>query len=126
MRNTHHSSKTLRGAPACAGSGIPDQRPSGNLTCPVCGRSGFSATATLKLGTHLHADDIANTTSFGTPTVATTVTEITFTSDQHDAIKAFIDGHDKDTYAAMLATGVEAGQGAGGYVAYARKQGWSA
>ncbi len=130
--STHHASKTFRGAPACAGSGAanPVSDADGwNYTCPVCKRTGFSLTNNTKvLGTHLHADDLASptaTTGGNTHRTVRTIDQITFTPEQHEAIKAFVTDNSVDTYRAMLDTGVEVGHGSNGYVGYAREQGWS-
>lgn len=56
-----HETKTYRGRPACAGSGTVPVSVSGygNALCPGCGRNDISTTATGKVGTHIHAMDLA-------------------------------------------------------------------
>lgn len=126
-----HATKTYMGRPACAGSGAPN----GDDPCPVCGRSGFSPTALGKVNTHIHNDDLASRQSISWKAqknishargvAAARKNQTTFTTEQHNAIKAFADDNSKETYTAMLDTGVEAGHGSNGYIGYARKQGWT-
>ena len=53
--NKHHSNRTFRNRPACAGS---VEAPAVNGSCSVCGRDDLSRTATGMVSTHIHADDL--------------------------------------------------------------------
>lgn len=120
--DTHHATKTYRGAAACSGSGAPNAPKSdvwGNLKCTVCGRTGFSPTAKGLMNTHLHSDDLASTTAKGTTPAVKEITPHTFTLSQHAAIRAFSFDPSTETYAALQATGAK------DYTRYAREMGWA-
>lgn len=121
--DTHHATKTYKNRPACAGSGMdnPTKGAWGNVNCSVCGRTGFSPTAKGLVGTHLHSDDLASTTTYATATQPKVreITPHTFTLAQHAAIRAFSFDPSTETYAALQTTGAK------DYTRYAREMGWT-
>lgn len=130
MSTTHHETRTYAGRPACAGSREAAVKTTDRFACSVCGRTDISTgfgDDVPRINTHIHADDLASPATKPQSAPLAPAAEWTPTEAQHEAIKDFFANQSAETFAALLATGLEANtrNPAMSYTRYARRQGWT-